>query len=101
MTRSDFLVEIEVVPDGLPEGHDLDRLRAAESARAAELGAAGVLRRLWRPAGPGWRNVGIWTGADAAEVDRAVRSLPMAAHLRWTVQELLPHPNDPGPVQPS
>lgn len=93
MTR-EFLVEMEVV--GEVPADRLDDLRRAESARAAELAGAGVLVRLWRPAGEGWRNVGLWRAPDRAALDAAIGSLPLAPYLRATVRDLQDHPNDPG-----
>jgi len=91
---SEFLVEIEVV--GEVPADRLDDLRRAEGARAAELADAGVLVRLWRPAGEGWRNVGLWRAADRAALDAAIASLPLAPYLSARVRPLSEHPNDPG-----
>lgn len=91
---TEFLVELEVV--GEVPADRLDDLRRAESARAAELAEAGVLVRLWRPAGQGWRNVGLWRAADRAALDAAIASLPLAPYLSAHVRSLSEHPNDPG-----
>jgi len=91
---AEFLVEMEVV--GEVPADRLDDLRRAESARAAELAEAGVLVRLWRPAGQGWRNVGLWRAADRADLDAAIGSLPLAPYLSARVHPLGEHPNDPG-----
>ncbi|MFW6775005.1 muconolactone Delta-isomerase family protein [Nocardioides sp. CPCC 205120] len=92
----EYLVTMEVVDvDGVPPG-ELEALRAAESRRAGELAAAGTLVRLWRPAGTGWRNVGLWRAEDDAALEAALASLPFAPHLRTRVEPLAAHPNDPG-----
>ena len=90
----EFLVNIEVgwPPDGDPD--ELARLTAAERERAAELAAAGTIRRLWRV--PGRRaNWGIWEAADATAVHAAIRSLPLFPWLDVDVIPLAAHPNDP------
>jgi muconolactone D-isomerase len=90
----EFLVNIEVgwPPDGDPG--ELARLTAAERERAAELAAAGTIRRLWRV--PGRRaNWGIWEAADATAVHAAIRSLPLFPWLDVDVIPLAAHPNDP------
>lgn len=98
MTRraAEFLVRMEVVGVAAVDPAELDRLRRAEALRAAELADAGVLRRVWRPAGGGWRNVGLWTAADEPALRAALATLPMAPFLRVEVEALAAHPNDPG-----
>lgn len=91
----EFLVHIEVCwpPDGDPA--ERARLGEAEAARAAELAARGVLKRLWRV--PGRRaNYGIWVAADASELHDAISSLPLFPWLDVEVVPLAVHPSDPG-----
>ncbi len=89
-----FLVAMEVV---LPSDMSVDRrtaLYAAEAARAAELAADGVLKRLWRV--PGRRaNWGLWEATDATALHDALASLPLFPWLDVTVHPLAEHPNDP------
>ncbi|MET0901436.1 MAG: muconolactone Delta-isomerase family protein [Mycobacterium sp.] len=93
---SEFLVEIEVdVPADHP-ADDLARRRAAESARAAELAAAGHVVRLWRPEGPGWRNLGLWRADDEAALRAIIATLPMYEFMTLSIRALGAHPNDPG-----
>jgi muconolactone D-isomerase len=68
-------------------------LRAAERARAVELRAAGVLKRLWRVPG---RNatVGLYEAADPAELHDALMSLPMSPWLDVHVEALAQHPQE-------
>jgi muconolactone D-isomerase len=68
-------------------------LRAAERARAMELRAAGVLKRLWRVPG---RNatVGLYEAADPAELHDALMSLPMSPWLDVHVEALAQHPQE-------
>lgn len=68
-------------------------LRAAERARAMELRAEGVLKRLWRVPG---RNatVGLYEAPDPAALHDALMSLPMAPWLDVTVEALAQHPQE-------
>ena len=90
----EFLVSIEVgwPPDGDPA--ELERLRAAEARRSAELAAAGTITRLWRKPGR-FANWGLWRAADATELHAALSSLPMFAWLDVEVHPLAAHPSDP------
>lgn len=93
---SEFLVEIAVdVPDDHP-ADDLATRRAAEDVRAAELAAAGHLVRLWRPDGPGWRNLGLWRADDEDHLRAVIATLPMHMFMTLTVRPLGAHPSDPG-----
>ena len=90
----EFLVHIEV---GWPAGGDaaeLDRLSAAERARAAELVKEGLLKRLWRI--PGRRaNWGLWEADNATALHAAIGSLPLFPWLTVDVHPLGAHPSDP------
>jgi muconolactone D-isomerase len=68
-------------------------LRSAERARAMELRAAGVLKRLWRVPG---RNatIGLYEAADPAELHDALMSLPMSPWLDVHVEALAQHPQE-------
>ena len=92
----EFLVEITTtVPEGT-EPAEVDRRRAAEAVRAAELAAAGQLFRLWRPVGER-RSIGVWCADDEAELHRKVLgTLPLRPWMTVQVTALEPHPNDPG-----
>jgi muconolactone D-isomerase len=70
-----------------------EELRTAERARAVELRAAGVLKRLWRVPG---RNatVGLYEAADPAELHDALMSLPMSPWLDVHVEALAQHPQE-------
>ncbi|MFF3787732.1 muconolactone Delta-isomerase family protein [Streptomyces sp. NPDC001933] len=91
----DFLVEITTdVPQDVP-AEEVDRRRAAETARARELAATGRLFRLWRPVGEK-RSIGIWRAADEAELRTDVLgTLPLWPWMTAVVTPLEPHPNDP------
>ncbi len=93
----DFLVRIDIRADGVDPA-TLERLRAREARRAAELAEAGHLRRLWRVPGR-WANWGLWQAADAARLHEVLDSLPLRPYMTITVHPLDPHPSDPG--QPS
>ena len=92
----EFLVELTT---NVPEGTDpaeVDRRRAAEAVRAAELAAEGHLVRLWRPVGE-LRSVGLWRAADDGELhEKVLGSLPLRPWMTPVVTALEPHPNDPG-----
>jgi muconolactone D-isomerase len=97
----DFLVELTTT---IPEGTDpaeVDRRRAAEAVRAAELAAAGRLVRLWRPVGEK-RSVGLWRADDEADLrENVLGTLPLRPWMTPVVTPLEPHPNDPGPAGPA
>ena len=90
-----FLLHIEVTwpPDGDPE--EKDRRIVAEAARARELAAEGVIKRLWRIPGR-WATWGLWEAEDATALHAAITSLPMWPYLDVEVFPLAAHPNDPG-----
>lgn len=92
----EFLVEITIeVPADHP-ADDLASRRTAEKVRAAELAAAGHVVRLWRPDGPGWRNLGLWRADDEAALRALIATLPMYEFMTLDVRPLGAHPNDPG-----
>jgi muconolactone delta-isomerase len=84
------------VPDGTP-AQAVDDVRAREAAHTRELAAQGYVLRLWRPAlAPGeWRTLGLFTAADAAELERVLASMPLRVWRTDEVTELTPHANDP------
>jgi muconolactone D-isomerase len=90
----EFLVRIDVKwpADGDPEMKA--RLVEAETARAAELAASGLLQRLWRVPGR-WANYGIWEAGNATELHAALASLPFFPWLEIDVHPLADHPSDP------
>jgi muconolactone D-isomerase len=91
----EFLLRIEVTwpPDGDPA--EKDRRILAEAARARELAAQGIIKRVWRIPGQ-WANWGLWEAPDATAIHEAVTSLPMWPYLDVEVIPLARHPNDPG-----
>jgi muconolactone D-isomerase len=90
----EFLVQIEVRWPADGDAADLARLTAAERSRATELGAAGIIRRMWRI--PGRRaNVGIWQAEDATALHAAIGSLPFFPYLDIEIVPLAAHPSDP------
>ena len=92
---AEFIVEIKtVVPDGTPQA-EVDRRRAAEAVRAAELTASGNLVRLWRPIGE-MRSIGLWVAADEAALRANVlETLPLSPWMTFDVTAVASHPNDP------
>jgi muconolactone D-isomerase len=87
----EFLVRIDI---RTPVDMDPDRLaalQAAESARARELRADGLLRRIWRI--PGRRsNVSLYEAPDATALHAALSSLPLFPYMEIEVQALAVHP---------
>jgi muconolactone D-isomerase len=89
----EFLVRSENrLPPETPAERRED-LRAAERARAMELRAAGVLKRLWRVPG---RNatIGLYEAPDPAALHDALVSLPMSPWLDVHVEALAQHPQE-------
>jgi muconolactone D-isomerase len=93
---NEYLVEITTrIPEGTPQA-EVDRRRAAEHERAAELAASGNLYRLWRPVGE-MRSLGIWCAEDETELrEKVLGTLPLSEWMTMKVTPLEPHPNDPG-----
>jgi len=93
----EFLVTMTTrVPDGTPEQAVAD-IRGREAARSSELAAQGHLLRLWRPPlQPGeWRTLGLFSAADAGELEQVLASMPLRAWRTDDVTPLSPHPSDP------
>ncbi|HEY3869104.1 MAG TPA: muconolactone Delta-isomerase family protein [Actinocrinis sp.] len=97
----EYLVEITTT---IPEGTDpaeVDRCRAAEAVRAAELAESGHLFRLWRPVGE-LRSIGVWCADDEADLhEKVLGTLPLRLWMAVHVTPLEAHPNDPGRAMPS
>jgi len=89
----EFLVRAENrLPVDTP-AEERDRLRKSERARAEELRADGVLKRLWRlPGRNAW--VGLFECPDATELHDALASLPLFPWLDITVDALATHPQE-------
>ena len=90
----ELLVRIAARAGHSPPPDDRARLAEAERARAEELAARGLLRRLWRaPGRPA--NCGIWEAEDATVPHEVLASLPMAPWCEFEVIPLAWHPSDP------
>ena len=87
----EFLVSIDIRTP-----HDLDperlaALQSAETARARELMAGGLLKRIWRI--PGRRsNVSLYEAPDATALHAALTSLPLWPYMEIDVRPLAVHP---------
>jgi muconolactone D-isomerase len=92
----EFLVELTThIPDGTDPA-EVDRRRAAERERAAELASTGHLYRLWRPVGEK-RSLGIWCAENETELkEQVIGTLPLHDWMTMQITPLEPHPNDPG-----
>lgn len=93
MTGVEFLVRAEnrLPPDTADDVRA--RLKTGERARADELRADGVLKRLWRVPG---RNatIGLYETTDATALHEALSSLPMFPWMDITVEALATHPQE-------
>ncbi|MEQ3549454.1 muconolactone Delta-isomerase family protein [Pseudonocardia nematodicida] len=89
----EFLVRTVNLLPADTDPSERDRLRKGERARADELRAAGMLKRLWRVPG---RNatVQLYEAADATELHAALASLPMFPWMEITVEPLATHPQE-------
>lgn len=89
-----FLVEIEVdFPPELrdPESDRRKALLSKELERGVELRRAGSIEHIWRIPG-GLRNVGVWSAADATELNELLSSLPLYTWITAKVTPLALHP---------
>jgi muconolactone D-isomerase len=94
----EFLVTMTTHVPGGTTAEAVDDVRAREAAHTADLAAQGYVLRLWRPPlAPGeWRSIGLFSAADAAELERVLASMPLRVWRTDEVTELTPHPSDPG-----
>ena len=89
-----FLVRIEFdLPATMPT-QEVDRLKAAESIRAAELAVDGRLLRLWRDP-ERWANWGLWDAQDQDDLFRHLATLPLYPYMSVAPHAVVPHPSDP------
>ena len=93
----EFLVRIDVRTPVDMDPERLAALQAAETARARELVAEGLLRRIWRI--PGRRsNYSLYEAPDATALHAALSSLPLFPYMEIEVSALAVHPVDPAPA---
>lgn len=85
-----------LVPDGTSD-QTVEEIRSREAARSRELATKGHLLRLWRPPlRPGeWRTLGLFSAADAVELEEVLASMPLRVWRSDQVVPLSEHPNDP------
>jgi muconolactone delta-isomerase len=84
---------IRAVPDGTPAAAVADA-EAREAQAARELGARGLLVRLWALPEHG-RALGLWRAPDADAMQAVVTALPLYDFMRVETTPLTPHPSDP------
>ncbi|MGW6032485.1 muconolactone Delta-isomerase [Gordonia terrae] len=89
----EFLVRFEINPPAEMSADERDNLRARERARAMELRAEGVLRKLWRVPGR-LAVIGLWEANDATSLHDALSSLPMFPWIDAVVEPLATHPQE-------
>jgi muconolactone D-isomerase len=89
----EFLVRTETsLPAEMSDAERLE-LRTAERARAAELRAAGHLRRIWRVPGR-TGSVQLWEAPDATVLHEDLSSLPTVRWMDIVVEPLAVHPQE-------
>jgi muconolactone D-isomerase len=89
----EFLVRTKLTRPAGATDEDLARLMAAEKERAAELMAAGTLKKLWRVPGQ-WGAWAIWDAPDPTAFHAAITSLPLFGWMTVEVHPLAQHPFD-------
>jgi muconolactone D-isomerase len=62
----------------------------AERRVGSDYRQRGVITRIWRVPGT-TSNVGVWTAADASELDRSLAGLPAFRYMTIQVQALATH----------
>jgi muconolactone D-isomerase len=92
--KMEFMVHITNTFPADGDKELLSVLAKAESVRAAELAAEGVIKKIWRRTGKK-SNVGIWVASDATQLHSAISSLPFFPWLEVEIWPLAEHPNDP------
>jgi muconolactone delta-isomerase len=87
-----------LVPDGTTD-QIVEEIRSRETVRSRELAAEGHLLRLWRPPlrSGEWRTLGLFSAADAVELEDVLASMPLRVWRSDEVVALSEHPNDPPP----
>src|ERR1700726_3377581 len=85
-----------LVPDGTTN-QTVDEIRSREAVRSRELATEGHLPRRWPPPlRPGeWRTLGLFSAADAVELEDVLASMPLRVWRSDQVVPLSEHPNDP------
>jgi muconolactone delta-isomerase len=97
----EFLVTLTItVPPGADDS-EIERRKADEATRAAELVAAGHLLRIWTPpSDPGvWTILGLWEADDLTVLRGLLESLPLWPWITEHTEPLGAHPNDPALVR--
>jgi muconolactone delta-isomerase len=91
---SEFLTTFTITfPPDTPRQTVTD-IEAREATRAKELARQGHLSRLWLLPGES-RALGLWTAANADEMQAILTSLPMDPWMTVETTPLTPHPSDP------
>jgi muconolactone D-isomerase len=87
---AEYLVRIALKrPEGLADDPWV-RLLAAEREVGLEYRRRGVMQRIWRVPGT-TANVGIWSAADASELDELLAGLPAFRYMTIQVEALAGH----------
>jgi muconolactone D-isomerase len=87
----DFLVHVDVKRAYDLPADEFDDVLRRERERGRELIAAGVIRDIWRVLGRR-ANVGIWSAADAEELEKVLSTLPIYRYADIQVTPLVTHP---------
>jgi muconolactone delta-isomerase len=95
----EFLTTFTIsVPEGTPS-QAVEGTEAREAQRAKELAGQGHLLRLWALPGAG-RALGLWRAQDGAELQAALKSLPLDTWMTVETTPLTRHPSDPATATP-
>ena len=90
----EFLVRTRLERPAGASDETVAELMAAEKTRAAELMAAGTLKKLWRVPGQ-WGAWALWEAPDPTAFHAAITSLPLFSWMSVEVHALARHPFDP------
>jgi muconolactone D-isomerase len=86
----EYLVRIALNRPDTIDDESWAALLAAERRVGLDYRRRGVVQRIWRVPGT-TSNVGVWSAADASELDRLLAGLPAFGHMTIRVEALAQH----------
>lgn len=87
---SEFLVRIALTRPSSENDESWRRVLDAESLVGSDYRRRGVIQRIWRIPGT-TSNVGVWSAADASDLDRLLAGLPAFRFMTIEVEALAHH----------
>ena len=87
---AEYLVRIALKRPNAIDDQSWATLLAAEREVGLDYRRHGVMQRIWRVPGT-QRNVGVWSAADASELDRLLADLPAFRYMTIQVEALALH----------